>query len=219
MLDPKEIDKYFNADALKKKINASKITRHTQKVMMAKLTLPIIAGLLALTLILFPTLKENIKNFGLEFNIDKGDLEHLNVKNTTIYITDEKNRVNNFISQQIQETQTGSKIYNLITPEGIMPLDEKEWINIKSPNGIFDQNTSLLTLLNTVEIFYSKGMNISTYEASFDFNNSYGYSKHPVTGNGFIGKINSQGFEYDGKNNILSFIGKTHILINENNLK
>ena len=219
MLDPKEIDTYFNADALKKKISSSKITNHTRKVMLAKIILPIIAGILILLLITFPNLKDEIKDFGLDFNIGKGEFEHLNIKNTTVYVTDEKNRVNNFVAKQVQETITGSKIYNLITPEGMMPLDKQEWINIRSPNGIFDQNASLLTLTDTVEIFYSKGMNISTKEASFNFKTSHGYSQHPVIGDGFIGKINAQGFEYNGKNNILYFTGKTHILINEESLQ
>ena len=219
MLDPKEIDTYFNADAIKKNVTASKIARHTRKVMLAKLALPAIAAVLAVTLIVFPSIKDDIKDFGLEFSIGKGEIEQLNIKNTTMYVTDEKNRVNNFVSQQVQETFTNSKIYNLISPEGMMPLDEIEWLNIKSPKGVFDQNTSLLTLTDTVEIFYSKGMNISTKEASFDFHKSYGYSNHAITGNGFIGKIDAQGFEYDGKNNTLSFTGKTHILINEESLK
>ncbi len=219
MLDPKEIDTYFNADATKKKVAASKIARHTRKVMLAKLALPAVAAVLAITLIVFPSLKDDIKDFGLEFNIGKGEIEQLNIKNTTMYVTDEKNRVNNFVAQQVQETFSNSKIYNLISPEGVMPLDEIEWLNIKSPKGVFDQNTSLLTLTDTVEIFYSKGMNISTKEANFDFNKSYGYSNHQIIGDGFIGKIQAQGFEYNGKDNTLSFTGKTHILINEESLK
>ena len=219
MLDPREIDNYFNADAQKKKTSASKLARHTRKVMLAKHTLPTIAAVLALTLIVLPSIKNDIKEFGIDFTIGKGEFEQLNIKNTTMYVTDEKNRVNNFVAKQVQETYTNSKIYNLQTPEGMMPLDDIEWINIKSPKGVFDQNTSILTLLDTVEMFYSKGMNISTKEASFDFNKSYGYSSYPVTGDGFIGKVNSQGFEYNGKDNILSFVGKTHILIKEDALK
>lgn len=219
MLDPKEIDTYFNADVRKKRVASSKIARHTRKVMIAKLALPIIAGLLTMTLILFPSIKDNIKDIGLDFAIGKGDIEQLNIKNTTMYVTDEKNRVNNFVAKQVQETSPNSKIYDLITPEGMMPLDNQEWINIKSPKGVFDQNTSLLKLTDTVEIFYSKGMNISTKEATFDFNKSYGSSTNQVTGDGFIGTIDSQGFEYNGKDSILSFTGKTHILINEESLK
>jgi LPS export ABC transporter protein LptC len=183
--------------------------------MLAKLALPAIAAILAVTIIVLPNLKEDIKEFGLDFTIGKGEFEQLNIKNTTMYVTDEKNRVNNFVADQIQETQVKSKIYNLNKPEAMMPLDNVEWINIKSPDGVFDQNTSLLTLQNNVEIFYSKGMNILTKEASFDFNKSYGYSNHPVTGDGFIGEVSSQGFEYKGSDNILSFTGKTHILIKE----
>ena len=219
MLDPKEIDTYFNADAIKKKVTASKIARHTRKVMYAKLALPVFAALLAVTLIVLPSLKDDIKEFGIDFTIGKGEFEQLNIKNTTMYVTDEKNRVNNFVAQQVQETEIQSKIYNLQKPEAIMPLDDVEWINIKSPNGVFDQNTSLLTMQNNVEIFYSKGMNIATKEASFDFNKSYGYSTYPVTGEGFIGEISAQGFEYIGKDNTLSFTGKTHILIKEEALK
>ena len=219
MLDPKEIDTYFNVDATKTKVTSSKIYRHTRKVTIAKLALPIIAGLLALTLILFPSLKDEIKDFELDFAIGKGEIEQLNIKNTTMYVTDEKNRVNNFVAQQVQETSTNSKIYDLIHPEGLMPLENNEWINIKSPSGLFNQNTSLLRLTDTVEIFYSKGMNILTKEAYFDFNKSYGYSNHKIIGDGFIGKINSQGFEYNGKDSILSFTGKTHILINEESFK
>ena len=102
MLDPKEIDTYFNADAIKKKIAATKIMRHSRKVLLAKLTLPAIAAILAVTLIVLPNLKEDIKDFGLDFAIGKGDIEQLNIKNTTMYVTDEKNRVNNFVAQQVQ---------------------------------------------------------------------------------------------------------------------
>ena len=77
MLDPKEIDAFFDANALRKKIKTSKITDHTRKVMLVKLTLPIIAGLLAITLMVFPSLKDDIKDFSLDFNIKKAILSTL----------------------------------------------------------------------------------------------------------------------------------------------
>ena len=219
MLDPKEIDNFFNDDALRKKISASKLARHTRKVMLAKMALPIVATVLAVTLIIIPTLKDDIKEFGIDFTINKGEIEQLNIKKSIVYVTDDKNRVNNFTAEEVRETSVNSKIYDLVSPQGLMPVDNIEWINLNAPNGIFNQNTSLLQLNKNVEIFYSKGMNISTQKASFDFNKSYGYSETPITGDGFIGKINAEGFEYDGKNNILSFTGKTHILINKDALK
>lgn len=219
LLEPKEIDTYFNAAAGIKKKPAPKTVRHTRKVMLAKLALPGIAAILAIILLLFPSLDKDVKEFGLDFAIGKGEIEKLNIEKTTIYVTDEKNRVNNFVAESIKETETGSKIYNLQSPEAMMPTSEKEWINIKSPRGQFDQETSVLQLINNVEVFYSKGMNIRTDEAVFDFKKSTGHSSQPIIGSGFIGEINAEGFEFNGTDNILIFTGRTKILINEENLK
>lgn len=219
MLDPKEIDTYFNAATRAPKPSLPKTVRHTRKVALAKIALPSIAAILAASLLAVAALKKDIKDFSLEFSLGKGEIEKLNIEKTTLYVTDKNNRVNNFIAQSIQETSSGSKIYNLIAPEAIMPTSETEWLNIKSPDGQFDQNTSILHLKNIVETFYSKGMSIQTTEAFFDFNKSFGYSNNEVKGDGFIGKISSEGFEFNGKDNILTFIGKTHILINEESLK
>lgn len=219
MLEPKEIDTYFNAGASQTKAPKSKIARHTRKVKLAKLALPSIAAVLAVMLLLIPVLKKDAKEFGLDFAIGEGEIEKLNVEKTTIYVTDKNNRVNNFVATNVRETAAGSKLYDLTTPEAIMPSSDDEWINIKSPSGRFNQKNSILKLNNTVEIFYSRGMNIQTQEASFDFKKSFASSNTTITGEGFIGQINSQGFEFDGNKNIMTFLGKTHIIINEDSLK
>jgi len=219
LLEPKEIDTYFNAAAGHKKNPLPKTVRHTRKVMLAKFALPSVAAVLALTLLVLPSLNKDIKEFGIDFAIGKGDIEKLNIEKTTLYVTDENNRVNNFVAERVNETATGSRLYDLIGPEAMMPTSDTDWLNIKSPQGQFNQETSLLQLLDNVELFYSKGMNIRTSEAIFDFKKSFGYSRHPITGDGFIGQIRSEGFEFNGSDNILIFTGQTHILINEENLK
>ncbi len=219
MLEPKEIDTYFNADATTNRRVSPVASKRTRCVMLAKLALPSIAAILALTLLVLPSLKKDVKEFGLEFAIGEGDIEKLNVEQTTIYITDNKNRVNNFVAHQIKETAAGSQQYDLTTPEAVMPMPKDEWLNIKAPTGLFNQTISLLRLYNQVEIFYSRGMNIQTEEAFFDFKASIGYSDKPVTGDGFIGKVNAEGFRFSGADNILSFTGKTNILINEESLQ
>lgn len=215
MLEPNEIDTYFNADASAAKAPVSKIVRHTRKVMFAKLTLPGIAAILAVTLLLIPMFKKDIREFGLDFAIGEGDIEKLNVDKTTIYVTDKNNRVNNFFAHNVKETSAGSKLYDLTSPEAIMPTSDKEWINIKSPKGLFNQKKSLLHLTQNIEAFYSQGMNIQTQEAFFDFKRSIAYSKTPVTGDGFLGKIDSQGFKFNADKNTLVFTGKTNMLIHE----
>ena len=183
------------------------------------MALPSIAAILAVILLLIPVLKKDAKEFGLDFAIGEGDIEKLNVDKTTIYVTDKNNRVNNFVASNVRETAAGSKLYDLSFPEAIMPSSDEEWVNIKSPAGRFNQQTSVLRLTDTIEMFYSRGMNIQTQEATFDFKKSFASSSTPITGDGFIGKISSQGFEFDANKDILTFLGKTNIIINEASFK
>ncbi len=218
MLDPKEIDKYFQAPLPENKNTPAEIARRTRMVSLAKLALPGLAAVLTITLLLFPTLQDDIRDFSLNFSVNKGDIEKLNVEKTTVYLTDKKNRVNNFKAKQIKEVSPGAKLYDLVNPEAIIPLENK-WISIQAPFGIFNQDKSLLQLQQNIEMFYSDGMSLQTSELFYDFKQYFGYTDKPVTGNGFLGEIQSSGAKVYGNKNILKFSGRTHIVINEDSLK
>ena len=145
------------------------MSSHSRYVLLAKLLLPAVAAVLATTLLVWPTLKKDISEFKIDFDIKKGDIEKLSVDKTTIYITDKNNRVNNLAAEKINEISAGSQTFSLTTPEAILPLSNDEWLSIKSPDGIFTQKNSLLQLKNTVELFYSRGLNIQTDQIFFDF--------------------------------------------------
>ena len=217
MLKPEEIDNFFQET--QSRHTKTKMSSHSRYVLLAKLLLPAVAAVLATTLLVWPTLKKDISEFKIDFDIKKGDIEKLSVNKTTIYITDKNNRVNNLAAEKINEISAGSQTFSLTTPEAILPLSNDEWLSIKSPDGIFTQKTSLLQLKNTVELFYSRGLNIQTDQIFFDFKTSEGHSESAVSGEGFLGTINSERFEFSGKTNILTFLGKTTIVINEETLR
>lgn len=219
MLEPKEIDHYFNSNANGKKSISQQSSRHTRWVMLAKLAFPGLAAVLAVTLLVFPSIKKDAKEFSLDFVIKQGDIEKLNIEKTTIYVTDANNRVNNFVAEEIKETSAGSQMFTLTSPEAIMPLNDGEWISVKSPGGLYNQHSALLHLTQNVEAFYNQGMSLQTDEAFFDFKKSVGYSHSAVTGDGFIGKVNAEGFEFSNTTNTLTFLGKTRIVINEESLQ
>lgn len=221
MLDLKQLDSYFNADAKQKtSLSGNKKDKHSDKVKRAKLILPSVAAVLISALLIYPALKKDSNEFELDITLPKkGELEKLHVENTVFYITDKDNKVNNFVASNIDETSPGSKLIKLSNPEGIIPLDDIRWVNLKSPSGLFNQNNNLLELQQNVEIFYSEGMNLSTSSAFFDFNTSKGYGKEKVIGNGFMGSITSEGFEFLAKDHILTFNGHTNININEESIR
>ena len=217
MLDLNKLDSYFRADSEQPVSNARPaLSRYSRFVRLAKLALPSIAAVLIALLLLFPSLKKDTRDFKLDITRPKkGEMEKLHVENTVFYITDKNNKVNNFIASNIDETAPGSKLIRLTKPEGILPLEQDRWVNIKAPVGYFNQNNNLLELQEHVEMFYSEGMNVVTSSAFFDFNASRGYGSKPVTGQGFMGDLQAEGFEYSARNDILTFTGHNDITIKE----
>lgn len=215
MSEHNQIDDFFNADAARK-INHDNSAAGSRFVVLAKLGLPIMAGVLGLTLLVWPTLKKDIKEFAIDLVIPDGDIEKMNIDNTVLYVTDAKGRVNNFTARSIKETSSGSQIYNLDHPEAIMPLgNDGEWFSLKSRDGVFNQKDNSLRLPSKVELFYSAGMNIETRGFYFDFNEAKGYSTQPVVGEGFLGNLSAEKLEVSTAEHILTFRGNTTIIIDE----
>lgn len=217
LFDKNKIESFFNdtTSSPKKEV----VTKHTRIIRRTKLLLPCIAAALIGLLIAFPSLQSSY-----DFSIDitspkKGELEKLHIENTIFYITDKDNKINNFTAKNIDETEPGSKLVKLINPEGTLPGSDESWINIKSPVGFFNQTDNILDLTDNVEMFYSDGMNAETEALTFDFNNAKGYGTKPVTAEGTFGNLQSEGFEFYSKKNILIFTGKTNINIREESLK
>lgn len=218
MIDIKKLDTYFNADSdvLTSSQEKTSVSRHTRIVRFAKLALPSLAAILIGLLLLFPTIHNDVRDFRLDITKPKkGELEKLHVEDTVLYITDKNNKINNFIAQNIDETEPGSKLIKLTNPEGIIPMNNGEWNTVKAPIGFFNQNNNLLHLEENVEIFYSGGMSVHTTEAFFDFNQSRGYGNKPVKAQGIFGNLNSEGFEFLTKEDILAFTGHSDITIKE----
>ena len=218
MADPREIDNFFNVEAVEHD-NETATWFYSRKIALLKIVLPIIAAVLGLTLLFFPTLKKNINEFAIDLVIPDGNIEKMNAEDMLLYVTDSKGRTNNFAAKSIRETATGSQIYELSTLKATMPIVNGEWIDLRSPNGIYNQQTEVLQLPHKVELFYSKGLNVETRNFFYNFNTSSGYSKSPVIGYGFLGHLNSEGMELSADQRIITFVGKTSIIIDEDSLK
>lgn len=221
MIGVDQIDSLFNEDS-QKAVPSKKddVQKHSLMVRHAKLLLPSIAAVLIGLLVVFPMIQKDQKEFLLDITRPKkGELEKLHVEKTVFNITDKNNKVNNLTADNIDETSPGSKLIKLTNPDGVLPVSLADWINIKSPTGYFNQNTNILTLVDNVDIFYSPGMNIEVPEITFDFNLSKAYSDKPVKAQGYIGDLDSQGFELYNNTGIIIFTGKTHIKIKEDRLK
>lgn len=222
MFDREKIDHYFQEDTLRhvERQPLSEISKHSRIVRWAKLLLPSTAAILIGVLLVYPSLKTDIRDIKLDITRPKkGELEKLHVENTVLYVTDKNNRINNFVAQNIDETEPGSKLVKLTAPEGLLPINDTEWANIKAPTGYYNQNQNTITLTDNVEIFYSEGMSLQTPDATFDFNASRGFGQKGVTADGYFGSLTADGFEFSTQDDILVFTGHSDITIKEESLK
>ena len=222
MFDFKKLDTFFAEDSLQKKGTETNAVflRRTRTVRLIKLLLPAVAAALAGLLIILPGLKD--RSGDLQLNIPKpksGELEKLHMENTVFYVTDDKNQVNNFTAETIDETEPGSKLIKLIKPEGLLPSDGNEWISIKSPIGFYDQNKRLLWLDNKVNMVYSDGMTATTQTVFYDSAAAKAYSRTSVDAKGYFGTLKSEGFEYYKNNRVIIFTGKSKIVIRQENFE
>lgn len=220
MFDTTKIDAYFNGEKNFSPQKENSLTRRAKIMRWIKIALPSIAALLIGLLIVMPGLQTESERLAVDITRPKkGELEKLHMEQTSFYITDANNKVNNFNADNIDETEPGSKLLKLKNPSGILPNADNTWVNIQSPNGYYNQNTSLLRLLDGVEVFYSNGATATSEEMFFDFKLSKAYSIKPTTVDGESGHIESQGFEYYQDKDLLIFTGKTHITMPEEQVK
>lgn len=221
MIDHQKIDSYFNNTALHPHSSDGEDTsKRTRVIKMMKLLLPSIAAILIGLLIIIPNLNSLDDTITLDITLPKkGELEKLHMENTDFFITDRNNKVNNFTADNIDETTPGSKLIKLTNPEGIIPAAKETWYNVKAPVGYYDQNANTLKLEEKVDVFYSGGMTAQTTEFLYDFKTGIGTSKTPVHSDGYLGDLTSQGAEFYNERNLIIFTGKTHIVIDEDQLK
>lgn len=221
MFDKNKIDRYFNADAEAMfSATTPKVSKHTRFVRIAKLVLPSAAAILIGLLLIFPSLKKDAREFKLDITRPKqGELEKLHVENTVLYITDKNNKINNFIAERIDETSPGSKLIKLIKPEGLLPVGDANWASIKAPTGYYDQNRNVILLTDNVELFYSEGMTVYTFDADYDFKTGHGIGVNQVKAQGYFGDLIADGFEFYNHEDLLIFTGHNDITIKEESLR
>ncbi len=191
--------------------NKPKKNKRIRRLHTLKIVLPSFAAVLIGLLIILPLLNEQSKDFSLDITLPKkGELEKLHVENTTFHITDKNNRVNNFTAESIDETSPGSKEIKFVKPYGMIPVNDN-WVSIQAPYGFFNQSTNILRLDEDVNLFYNQGMELQTQQLHYSFNTNTGYGNSPINGNGIFGVIHAEQYEFNTKENVFVFKGKTQI--------
>ncbi len=222
MIDSHKIDDYFYGNSpLTEHHDASDSLDHRSRLIRRiKLILPSLAAVLLGLLIFIPHLEQAKDAVHIDITLpQKGELEKLHMEDTNFYVTDRSNKVNNFTADNIDETAPGSKLIKLTNPKGIIPTAKGPWYNIEAPIGYYDQNKQTLRLEQNVDVIYSDGMMGKTQAMTYDFKTETAVSTTPTHADGTFGSLDSQGFKFYNTKDLIIFTGKTHIVIDESQIK
>lgn len=218
MSDFEKLDTYFCGDALAQRKRPEDIAKQRREKLLriTKLTLPALAAVSIGLLAVFPSLQNREMELKSQLNrLQISDIEKLHMENTLFYITDKNNRVSNFTSEHIDETEAGSQLVKLTNPEGMMPLGNSNVIYIKSPIGHYDQKSKVLSLSDIVTITYSGGLTGQTAEMFYLTNEGKAYADTPVNADGELGTVSAAGFDYDSGTQLLILRQKSNILLKQ----
>lgn len=127
--------------------------------------------------------------------------------------SDGDNRPYTLQAKKAKKITQNLQIYELSYPEGKLIEDNGKFLNVKSYDGIFNQETEILSLKNSVILENQDGYIFKTESASIDLNAETIHGDDQIIGTGPKGNIKSQGFRINDKGKIVFFTGKSKLIL------
>ena len=209
MFDSQKIDAYFDG-------KPSDNVRTTPKMddtawrRLIKIALPCVAAALLGLMLVIPSIKKSVDLTDTVTLPRKNELEQLHIEQTVFNITDNKNRVNKIVAENVDEIESDSDRYKIIKPEGTIPTDSGT-IKVTSEFGWFNQKTNLLELENNVRAVIDENTVVQTAKAYYNFDRAKGWGNVPVQAQGDWGTMKAEAFEYDKTKEKLTLKGKHRV--------
>jgi len=105
------------------------------------------------------------------------------------------------------------RFVRLELPEGDLLLSDGSWVAITAARGIYDREDRLMQLAGQVNLFHDQGFELVTESAWLDLPAGRAEGGDPVTGQGPIGHIESQGFRIEERGARVIFTGESRLLL------
>lgn len=220
MVDYGKIDSFFNGEHPFEEKNSRRLSLKAKLLRGAKLIMPSTAAVLIALIMLYPSLKKDEVVANLDVTLPKkGELEKLHIEKTEFSITDKKNQVSRITADQVDETSAGSKVMQIINPQGTIPAGGNDKpVNVSSKVGYYDQKNNILKLEKNVKAVYADGTTAETQVVKYDFKQSLGTGPQKIYAYGDWGKLWSEQFTYNHETQVLTLIGKSKVTDEKNAL-
>jgi lipopolysaccharide export system protein LptC len=97
--------------------------------------------------------------------------------------------------------------------EADLALDKQGWINADAAAGMVDMRAGALELNGGINVFSEEGYELHTQSASVDLNKGVVHGREEVTGQGPLGSLRADTFQFDRNSRILTLDGHVRMTI------
>jgi LPS export ABC transporter protein LptC len=192
------------------KVHVGLYKTYSQKISWLKKMLLLIALILFSLILLWPQVSDFLESSSSQMAI----MPEISVENTLInprmHSTDDKGRP--FTIQAKSATQPQTEAAFLEAPQSSMMLEDEKKINITADKGFFDEKNKILNYQDHVKLESNQYV-LETDAAQLYFNEQRAKGVHPVSGEGPLGRIRSQGFEVRKDEGTIHFTGKSKLIL------
>jgi lipopolysaccharide export system protein LptC len=192
----------------------SRRDRYSFFVVVMKVALPALAAALLLLLVAWPQLDPSNDRLGLDLSdlsIEQPD--KLSMLNARFSGFDEKNQPFVVTADVASQSPEDENLVSLELPKADLTLEEGAWIALTASEGLFDRAEETLRLAGQVSFYHDRGIELHSESALIDLKAGQASGEDAVTGHGYFGKIEAEGFEMNDRGARILFTGRSSLLV------
>ncbi len=193
---------------------ASETRRYSRFVRLMKLLLPAAAAALLGLVVTWPQIQSVPARFTMGFaNISSSTGEEPRMINARFTGVDSKGRPYSLTAENASQVGDSSEIIAFERPQADLTLANGSWAVLSALDGIYSEDTQILGLRKSVNLYHDSGYEFHTSSADIDLSSGIATGGTPVAGQGPFGQISSQGFMILDRGSRIIFTGKTKLVI------
>lgn len=183
-------------------------------VAVMKVALPALAVALILVLVVWPQLNPGREGFAIDLSdLSVGQPETLTVLNARFSGLDEKNQPFLVTADVASQAPDDENLITMELPKADITLEDGAWMALTAREGRYDRESEVLDLIGQVDFFHDRGYELHTEAVQMDLQTGTAIGRKPVTGHGFFGEVQAEGFDLFERGDRIIFTGMSRLLI------
>lgn len=191
----------------------SSIGRYTRFVAFSKIGLGAVSLILMLTIIVIPALEADNAGLRIAFTTlgDRSDALPV-MTNPRFQGVDDNNQPYTVTADSAM--QEDEKTIVLANVQADIFTHEGTWLSMTSKQGKLETEKKFMALSGNVTLFHDQGYEFVTESIDIDMSRQVASGSQPIDGQGPMGQIHAQAFDWQNNQKVLRFTGGVKLTVN-----